>query len=69
MKTIDLSRPDVNAYYLMGVAKKIMEQKGDKQHTQRKVISAMMAGDYDNLLKVLECEFDGLIKLENKPGK
>lgn len=51
---IDLTGPDGNAFYLMGVAKKLAKQHNKDSED---IINRMRSGDYENLLKVFEEEF------------
>lgn len=58
---IDLTGPDGNAFALMGYASQFCRQIGiDK----KKVLQEMMAGDYENLLKVFDGYFGHFVILE-----
>ena len=58
---IDLTGPDGNAFALMGYASQFCRQIGiDK----KKVLQEMMAGDYENLLKVFDSYFGDFVILE-----
>ncbi len=57
---IDLTGEQGNAYVLMGIASKLAKQlHKDKED----IIKRMMAGDYENLLKVFEEEFGDYVDL------
>jgi hypothetical protein len=58
---IDLTGPDGNAFALIGYAKRLSTQLG-KDYAP--VASAMMGGDYENLLKVFDKEFGEYVILE-----
>lgn len=57
---IDLTGPDGNAFYLLGVAKRLskeLDKDGDA------ILEEMKSGDYENLLEVFECEFGHIVTL------
>lgn len=57
---IDLTGPEGNAFYLIGKANSLSKQLG----LDGKAIQAeMMAGDYENLLKVFDRNFGSLVTL------
>jgi hypothetical protein len=57
---ITLNSPQGNAFALMGVAQSLARKLGkDGEAIQKE----MMAGDYDDLLKVFEREFGQYVKL------
>ena len=57
---IDLTGPEGNAFYLIGKANSLSKQLG----LDCKAIQAeMMAGDYENLLKVFDRNFGSLVTL------
>lgn len=57
---IDLTGPEGNAFYLIGKANLLSKQLG----LDGKAIQAeMMAGDYENLLKVFDRNFGSLVTL------
>jgi hypothetical protein len=55
---IDLTGPDGNAYFLMGTAQRLAKQLGLDSTA---IIEEMMAGDYENLLTVMEKHFGSII--------
>mgnify|MGYP003654086176 CR=1 FL=1 len=57
---IDLSGPDGNAFALIGIAGNLAKQLDlDK----KKIQSEMMAGDYENLIKVFDKYFGEFVTL------
>lgn len=57
---IDLTGPDGNAFNLIAVAGNLAKQLGlDK----KKIQSEMMAGDYENLIKVFDKHFGEYVTL------
>jgi len=57
---IDLTGPHGNAFYLIGVAKKIGKQLGKDVNA---IQEEMMGSDYDYLLEVFEREFGEYVTL------
>ena len=58
--TIDLTGPQGNAYYILGVAKQLCTQLNmDWLDIQKQ----MMSGDYENLVKVFDDEFGDYVTL------
>ena len=62
-RIIDLTGPQGNAYYLLGLAKRFSKQLGIDSH---KVIEEMQFSDYKNLCKVFEKYFSDYVELQNK---
>lgn len=60
-QVIDLSGPEGNAYYLLGLAKKYANQLGKDDEA---IINEMKSGDYENLITVFDREFGDYIDLE-----
>jgi hypothetical protein len=57
---IDLTGPDGNAFVLIGTATKLARQLGlDGKAIQKE----MMAGDYENLIKVFDKNFGNFVTL------
>ena len=52
---IDLTGPQGNAYYILGVAQKLAEQMWWKDW--KDIETRMKSGDYENLLQVFDEEF------------
>lgn len=57
MISIDLSGPQGNAFYILGVADKLMKEKGFTEELRNDVLDEMKSGDYDNLCSVFEQTF------------
>jgi hypothetical protein len=54
---VDLTGPQGNAFYLMGLASELSKKMGlDKDE----IIAEMMSGDYKNLIKVFDRHFGNL---------
>jgi hypothetical protein len=58
---IDLTGPNGNAFALMGYASKFCRSAGLDKNV---VLKEMMAGDYENLLKVFDGYFGDFVILE-----
>jgi hypothetical protein len=57
---VDLTGPQGNAFYLMGLASELSKKMGlDKDE----IIAEMMSGDYENLIKVFDRNFGNLVIL------
>ena len=57
---IDLTGPEGNAFYLLGIAQKLAKELDlDKD----KILNEMKSGDYENLLEVMENYFGDYITL------
>ena len=57
---IDLTGPQGNAYFLLGMAQQLAKQTG-KDHA--KIIEEMKSDDYENLLKVFDREFGDVVTM------
>jgi len=55
---IDLTGPQGNAFYLLGLAKRLSETMGENPV---KITAEMKSGDYENLIKVFEREFGDVV--------
>ena len=58
---IDLTGPEGNAFVLLGYAKRYAKQLN---FDEKKIISKMMEGDYEHLLKTFDRYFGDYIILE-----
>jgi hypothetical protein len=58
---IDITCPQGNAFYLLGVASSLSKQLG---YSAEEIRTEMKSGDYDNLLQVFEKYFGELVILE-----
>ena len=57
---IDLTGPQGNAYFLMGMVKKLSNQL---DMDGNKILKEMMSGDYENLVKVFDNNFGSVVTL------
>jgi len=57
MITIDRESPQGNAFYILGVAQRLMKQKGYTVEEQEDVLNEMKSGDYEDLCSVFEQTF------------
>jgi hypothetical protein len=62
-QVIDLSGPQGNAFYLMGVVKQTFRRSGAKELGDE-IVEQMMKGDYEHLLKTFELYLGDHFKLE-----
>ena len=60
---IDLTGPQGNAYYLLGVAKRFGKQLDMSQKYIDNMLERMMSGDYENLINVFDEEFGSVVTL------
>ena len=57
---IDLTGPDGNAYYILGVAKNLCKQVGIPFEP---LMKEMTSGDYDNLIEVFDKKFGSVVTM------
>ena len=60
---IDLTGPQGNAYYLLGLAKKWGKQLDMGENYIKEMLEKMMSGDYENLVKVFDDEFGSIVTI------
>ena len=65
-RVIDLQGPQGNAFALMGIADDWLRQMG-RRDDFRFMRESMMAGDYNNLLRVFEQAFGDYMTFANAP--
>lgn len=58
---IDLTGPDGNAFFLMGIASRINRDLDLGYDMENVIIPEMISGDYENLLSVMEKYFGDYI--------
>jgi len=58
---IDLTGPQGNAFFLLGTARKLAKQLGIPHQP---IEDEMMAGDYENLIRVFDDNFGDFVILE-----
>ena len=57
---IDLTGPQGNAYYILGVAKRLCKEVGIPS---KPILDEMMSGDYENLIQVFDKNFGMFVTL------
>jgi len=57
---IDLTGPQGNAYYILGVAKNLCKQVGVDF---KPIMEEMTSGDYENLIKVFDDKFGSVVTM------
>ena len=57
---IDLTGPQGNAYFLMGMVKRLSNQL---DLDGNKILKDMMSGDYENLIQVFDKNFGSVVTL------
>lgn len=61
---IDLTGPQGNAFYLLGVAKNFCKQLDMTEKNTQAILDEMTSGDYENLIQVFDREFGSIVILE-----
>ena len=57
---IDLTGPQGNAYYILGVAKRLCKEVGIPS---KPILDEMMSGDYENLIQTFDKNFGTFVTL------
>ena len=57
---IDLTGPDGNAFYILGVAKNLCKQVGVDF---KPIMDEMTSGDYENLIEVFDKKFGSVVTM------
>ena len=57
---IDLTGPQGNAYYILGVAKNLCKQVGVDF---KPIMDEMTSGDYENLIEVVDKKFGSVVTM------
>jgi hypothetical protein len=60
---IDLTGPQGNAFYLIGVANNLGKSMGMSKEKVNNLIKEMTSGDYENLVKVFDDAFGSFVIL------
>ena len=63
-QVIDLTGPEGNAFYLLGLADKLCDQLGSAVGSKDLIMRSLRAGDYENLIRVFDETFGSIIDLE-----
>ena len=60
---IDLTGPQGNAFYLLGLAKKWGKELDMSEKYISEMLEKMKSGDYENLVKVFDDEFGSIVTI------
>ena len=60
---IDLTGPQGNAFFLIGTARRMGKEVGMSAEYISEMVTRMMSGDYENLVKVFDNEFGSVVTL------
>ena len=60
---IDLTGPQGNAFYLLGLAKRWGKELDMSQSYINTMLEKMKSGDYENLVKVFDDEFGSIVTI------
>ena len=60
---IDLTGPQGNAFFLIGTARRMGKEVGMSAEYISEMVTRMMSGDYENLVKVFDDEFGSVVTL------
>lgn len=61
---IDLTGPQGNAFYLLGVAKNFCKQLGMSEYNTKELLEDMQSSDYEHLIQVFDDNFGSIVILE-----
>jgi GTPase len=60
---IDLTGPQGNAFYILGIAQQLGKATGMEENEIKDLITRMMSGDYENLIKNFDNQFGSFVIL------
>jgi len=60
---IDLTGPQGNAFYLLGLASKWAKELQFSDSYRKQMLEKMKSSDYENLIKVFDDEFGSIVTL------
>ena len=63
-QVIDLTGPQGNAFYLLGLATKLCKQIGIGEHETDSILEEMKSNGYTNLIETFDKHFGMIIDLE-----
>ena len=63
-QVIDLTGPQGNAFYLLGLAMKLSKQIGFSELATQGILEDMKSGDYEHLITRFDYHFGNVIDLE-----
>jgi len=61
---INLTRPDGNAFVLMGYARQLSKRLGWSAQKSNQIIEEMSSGDYEELVETFDSYFGSFVVLE-----
>ena len=65
---IDLSKPEGNAFYLLGIADKLATQLGYDEDKKKELQESMKSHNYEHLIAVFDIHFGAYVDLILTPG-
>jgi len=63
MLMIDSTSPQGNAFAVMGLVKKVLQEMGKSKTEINEAMEAMQSGDYDNLCEIASDVTDGFVEV------
>lgn len=60
---IDLTGPEGNAFYILGLAKKLCRDFGMTSQYQSELLDRMKSGDYENLIQEFDKSFGEVVTM------
>lgn len=60
---IDLTGPEGNAFYILGLAKKLCRDFGMTSQYQSELLDRMRSGDYENLIQEFDNSFGEVVTM------
>ena len=63
-QVIDLTGPQGNAFYILGLASKLCKQIGISEHETNSILEEMKSSGYTNLIETFDRHFGMIIDLE-----
>ena len=60
---IDSTSSEGNAFYIMGIVKKVLQQMGESKTEIEKAMRKMESSDYENLCRVANEITDGFVEI------
>ena len=60
---IDLTGPQGNAFYLLGLASRWAKELQFSDSYRKQMLEKMKSGDYENLVKVFDNEFGSIVTI------
>ena len=63
-QVIDLTGPQGNAFYLLGLADKLCKQIGISEHETNSILEEMKSSGYTNLIETFDRHFGMIVDLQ-----